>query len=85
MCHLIVEHFKAEGSGKSGGEWFSLTGGVISYDHPSHAWYEDAVMIDFVNAAMGPGARVGVEISLDSARALHAALTKVIALAESLE
>ena len=85
MCHLIVETFKADGSGKNGGEWFKLTGGVISYDHPADAWFEDAVIIDFVNDAMGPGARVGVEISLKTAQELHEALGKVIKLAESLE
>jgi hypothetical protein len=43
---------------------------------------EEAVTLDFVNHAQGPGARAAVELTLDSAKALHAALAKVIAAAE---
>ena len=37
--------------------------------------------IDFVNEALGPGARVAVELSLESAKALSSALVKAIAAA----
>ena len=39
--------------------------------------------IDFVNSALGPGARVAVEISLDSARELAGALSRAIAAADA--
>jgi hypothetical protein len=85
MCTSIVEIVKAEGAGKGADGWFDLTHSVVSYDHPHHALYDEAITLDFVNAALGPGARVAVEISLDSAKALSAALIKAIYEAEIVE
>jgi len=82
MCTSIVEIAGAEGAGKSRDGWFSLSHSVVAYDHPQHALLEEAVTIDFVNRAQGAGARAAVELTLDSAKALHAALTKVIEAAE---
>jgi hypothetical protein len=58
---------------------------VVSYDHPHHAVLEEAITIDFVNQALGPGARAAVEQTLASARALAAALAWAIAAAEIAE
>jgi hypothetical protein len=85
MCTSIVEIVKAEGSGKGEGGWFDLTTAVVSYDHPHHALLEDAINIDFVNPSLGPSARVAVEITLDSARELSAALARAIAAADEVE
>ena len=85
MCTSIVEIAKAEGSGKGADGWFDLTNSVVSYDHPHHALLEEAITIDFVNSALGPGARVAVEITLQSARDLSAALLRAIAGAEMVE
>lgn len=85
MCTSIVEIVKAEGSGKGEGGWFDLTTAVVSYDHPHHALLEEAINIDFVNPALGPGARVAVEITLDSAKELSAALARAIAAADEVE
>ncbi len=79
MCTSIVEIVDSEGSGKGDDGWFDLTHAVVSYDHPHHVLLEEAITIDFVNTTMGPGARVAVEITLQSARDLHAALTRAIA------
>jgi hypothetical protein len=85
MCTSVVEIARVEGSGKGGDGWFDVTASVVSYDHPHHALFEDAINIDFVNLALGPGARVAVEISLESAKELSAALTRAIAGAEEME
>ena len=85
MCTSIVEIASAAGTGKGGDGWFDLTHSVVSYDHPHHALFEDAILIDFVNATLGPGARVAVEISLESAKALSAALARAIAAADEVE
>lgn len=85
MCTSIVEITRAEGAGKGDGGWFELTNAVVSYDHPHHAWYEEAITIDFVNANLGPEARVAVEISLQSAKDFAAALARAIAAAEAQE
>ena len=85
MCTSIVEIAKADGSGKGADGWFDLTNSVVSYDHPHHALLEEAITIDFVNATLGPDARVAVEITLESAKELSAALLRAIAAAEEVE
>jgi hypothetical protein len=85
MCTSIVEIAGAQGSGKGADGWFDLTNAVVSYDHPHHALLEEAITIDFVNSALGPSARVAVEITLQSAKELSAALSKAIAAAEKEE
>jgi len=82
MWSSIVEIVSASGAGKSSDGWIDLTHSVVSYDHPHHALLEEAITIDFLNAALGPGARVAVELTLASAKALNAALTRAIAAAE---
>jgi len=85
MCTSVVEIVRADGAGKGEGGWISLTSAVVSYDHPHHALYDEAITIDFVNAGMGPGARAAVEITIESAKELHAALGRAIAQAEEME
>jgi Family of unknown function (DUF6295) len=85
MCTSVVEIVSAEGAGKSEIGWFPVTSTVVSYDHPHHALLEDAITIDFVNADLGPGARAAVELTLESAKDLAAALARAIAGAEEME
>ena len=85
MCTSVVEVVRAEGTGKGDGGWFPVTSAVVSYDHPHHALLEEAITIDFVNPDLGPGARAAVEITLESAKALSAALARAIAGAEEME
>jgi len=82
MCTSIVEIVGADGAGKGERGWFALTHAVVSYDHPHHAFLSEAITIDFVNETMGPEARAAVEITLDSAKALRAALDRAITAAE---
>ena len=82
MCTSIVEIVGASGAGKGSDGWFDLTHSVVSYDHPHHAMLEEAITIDFVNATLGPDARVAVELTLESAKQLSAALAKAVAAAE---
>jgi len=70
MCTGITETATIAGSGKGKDGWFVLDAANVSYDHPYHAPVEHALNIDFVNAAAGPGARVAVELTADSARRL---------------
>jgi hypothetical protein len=82
MCTSIVEIVGAEGAGKGDGGWFDLTHSVVSYDHPHHALLEEAITNDFMNQALGPDARVAVELTLEASKALSGALTRAIAAAE---
>ena len=85
MCTSIVEIVRAEGAGKGDGSWFPVTRAVVSYDHPHHALLEEAITIDFMNPDLGPAARAAVEITLESAKDLAAALARAIAAAEEME
>jgi hypothetical protein len=40
------------------------------------------ITLDFINTALEPGARAGVELTLETARELRAALDRAIAAAE---
>lgn len=82
MCTMIAMQIKVEGSGKGSQGWFKLGEADVSYDHPFDAPFEHALNIDFVNEAMGPGARVAVELSVESARELVEAIQAVLAQAE---
>lgn len=82
MCTSIVEIAPAEGMAKADGEWFELTHSVVAYDHARHALAGDVITLDFINTELPPGARAAVELTLDAAKALHAALAKAIAEAE---
>ena len=74
MCTMIVEKAEMAGSGKGARGWFRLDGANVAFDHPTHAPYDHALNIDFVNEAQGPGARVAVELSAESARELVRAI-----------
>ncbi len=74
MCSGILEKAAITGSGKGAHGWFPLVEANVSYDHPTHANLEHSLIIDFMNEGMGPGARVAVELSASSARALVRAI-----------
>jgi Family of unknown function (DUF6295) len=82
MCTSIVEIAAAEGMAKLEEEWFPLTHAVVAYDHARHALLADVITLDFINSDLPPGARAGVELTLDAAKALSAALARAIAAAE---
>ncbi len=82
MCTSIVEIAPAEGMAKADGEWFEVTHSVVAYDHARHALLGDVITLDFINTDLPPGARAAVELTLEAAKALHAALAKAIAEAE---
>ena len=67
---------------QTGDGWIELTHSVVSYDHPHHALLEEAITIDFVNRALGPEARVAVELTLEAAKELSGALVRAIEAAE---
>ncbi|MFQ5932692.1 MAG: DUF6295 family protein [Nitrospiraceae bacterium] len=83
MCTTIVNQAVIDGSGKGPNGWFRVTGVNVSYDHPFHSPLEHAMNIDFVNESEGPGARVAVELSLESARHLVECIQAALAQAEA--
>jgi hypothetical protein len=82
MCTSIVEVTRAEGMATRGDGWFPLSRVVVAYDHARHAPLGDVIALDFLNPGLGPEARAGVELTLETAKALRAALDRAIAAAE---
>ena len=83
MCTGIVETAPVTGSGKGEKGWFRLGQVTVSYDHPVDAPLEHALNLDFVNEKIGPGARVAVELSPESARALVGAINAALSRGEA--
>jgi len=85
MCTYITAKLEAEGSGKGAEGWFALSEATVYFDHPVHAAAEHTLNIDFRNPDRGAGARVAVELSAQSARALaHAILETLDAVPDDL-
>src|SRR5262245_51825090 len=82
MCTSIIEVVGAQGMAKRGDDWFALTRAVVAYDHARHAPLGDVITLDFINTELDPGARAGIELTLESAKDLRAALERAIAAAE---
>jgi hypothetical protein len=83
MCTMIAMQVEIDGSGKGKEGWFPVRQLNVSYDHPYDMPLEHALNIDFVNEAAGPGARVAVELTLESARQLMTAIHNVLAQADA--
>jgi hypothetical protein len=83
MCTCINDEAPMAGSGKGAHGWFSVTRASIGFDHPVHAPFGHALLLDFTNPALGTGARVAVELNVASARALVKTLQLTIEAAEA--
>ena len=81
MCTYLTETVDIAGSGKGQQGWFPLTRAAVYVDHPQHAPYEHTLNIDFANPALGPAARVAVELTEEAALALVAAVQSALAAA----
>ncbi|GAA2625998.1 DUF6295 family protein [Dactylosporangium fulvum] len=74
MCTYDTETVDLEGSGKGADGWFEVTRAAVYVDHPQHAPFGHTLNIDFANPALGPAARVAVELTEEAALALVAAI-----------
>ncbi len=83
MCTMIAKQVLVEGTGKGATGWFPVRQANVSYDHPFKAPLEYALNIDFVNETLGPDARVAVELTEKSARALVETILAALAQAEA--
>ena len=69
----------ATGSGKGANGWFRLSEVSVYFDHPAHALADHTLNLDFINPAQGPSARVAVELTAQTARALARAIETTLA------
>jgi hypothetical protein len=75
MCTYATVKACIDGSAKGpGGSWFHVTDGTVYFDHPVHAIAEHTLNIDFADPSRGPGARVAVELTAQSAQELVSAI-----------
>jgi hypothetical protein len=81
MCTYNTEKIEIAGSGKGAAGWFALSDASVYFDHPVHAAPEHTLNIDFLNPGRGPSARVAVELTAESARALARAIDATLAAA----
>jgi hypothetical protein len=70
MCSYLTVPAAISGSAKGPDGWFGVTSASVYFDHPFHAPFEHSLNIDFLDPSRGPGARVAVELSAESAREL---------------
>lgn len=82
MCTMISRTEQVDGAAKSGAGWFPVTVTNVGFDHAVGSRFDHALLLDFADPQRGPGARVAVELDLESGRALVAALQSVIEAAE---
>lgn len=81
MCTYLTERLPVNGSGKGPEGWFRISDASVYFDHPVHAPADHTLNIDFLNPVLGPSARVAVELSVESARALAGAIEAALAAA----
>ena len=79
MCTYVTERIPVSGSAKGPNGWFAATTASVYYDHPVHAQAGHSLNIDFLAPEEGPSARVALELTAETARALAAAIEAALA------
>ena len=74
MCTYVTVKAPVSGSAKGPQGWFRLSHATVYVDHPYFTPLDHTVNIDLIDETAGPSARVAVELSPDSARALIAGI-----------
>lgn len=78
MCTYITETMPVIGSAKGPDGWFRVTDASVYFDHPVHAMADHTLNIDLRRPVDGPAARVGIELTAESARALATSILRVL-------
>lgn len=78
MCTYLTEQIPVDGSAKGARGWFAASKATIYVDHSVHAEYGHTVNIDVLNPQLGPSARVALELTEETARALAEAIQRAI-------
>ncbi len=75
MCTYATFRSELDGSAKGpGSSWFHVTDATVYFDHPVHAAAGHTLNIDLRAPALGPSARVAVELTADTAERLARAI-----------
>jgi hypothetical protein len=81
VCSYLTVPTDVSGSAKGSQGWFAVTSAQVYFDHPFHAPFDHTLNIDFLDPSRGPGARVAVELSAESARRLVQSIQEALAAA----
>ena len=79
MCTYVTETLPVSGSAKGATGWIRVTDATVYYDHPVHALADHTLNIDLRRPADGVAARLAIELTADSARALAETILAVLA------
>jgi len=83
VCTYQTETLALSGSAKTPEGWTTMTDASVYFDHPVHYPAGHALLIDVLNPGQGPSARVALELSPESARALATAILHILDTAPS--
>jgi hypothetical protein len=78
MCTYVTETLAVSGSAKGPTGWIRITDASVYFDHPVHAAADHTLNLDLRRPVDGAGARVGVELTAESARALAESILRVL-------
>jgi hypothetical protein len=78
VCTYETVCLCVEGSGKGPQNWLRVTRATVYFDHPVHAMADHTLNIDLSDPAQGPSARIALELTAASARALVAAIQEAL-------
>jgi hypothetical protein len=78
VCTYVTETLPVAGSAKGPTGWIRVTDAAVYFDHPVHATADLTLNVDLRRPADGPSARVGIELTADSARALAESILRVL-------
>jgi len=78
MCTYVTETLAVTGSAKGPDGWIRVTDATVYFDHPTHALADHTLNVDLRRPADGPGARVAIELTAESARQLARAILDVL-------
>ena len=80
MCTYATVRIPIEASAKGPNSgWFRASEATVYFDHPVHASAEHTLNVDLPAPAHGPAARVAIEMTGESARALVEAIQTALA------
>jgi Family of unknown function (DUF6295) len=78
MCTYETVCVCVDGSGKGPADWLRVTQATVYFDHPVHAMADHTLNIDLTDPSKGPSARIALELTAESARALVAAIQEAL-------
>ncbi len=78
MCSHATERLEVRGSGKAAGTWAPVIGASVYVDHPYTTPLEHTLNIDLFSDSDGRSRPIALELSLESAQALVAAISSAL-------